>query len=521
MRVKSNLLWLVVPLIVFCVQATTRAQPFPPFLPDYFHPTLETPSPRFVLDQKIEEHDLAQFIYSREKIERLSILRYTGDPDACRKRFNGLLENVGQAISTNRGEFLEFDNDEFHARIRYRDGDENVSAFMIPGAVLIWDASVARGKRGSENLEFGAVRSLVNRWRFEMALKEGSASLERWRKHAHAYARELIQKGRKEEALAVIEQLVAKVPHDFDGHLLLMEHTSNRDVATNSARTIFRNAEDPKQIDRAATFLGEKAPSLNDIPLVSTNDTGLRVVLIPIAPCSLWLLQDAADGLERIIDVPVVIRRFETPWEWKVPDRVARQREIESFLVQHGHSGDFNSWKLKNYSDALSKVAAALDPLSRFVAPRLIESIRTEPGQYDAERYMDELIQRLKPHRTADTRTMYVAITEANIYAGDYDFLFSAGIPDPDTHVTLMSYHMMLGRVKSQGTGSRQRLIGRMAKELVPASLKQLGIPRSTDPGCPYSSANKLEQVDRKGTTLSDGVKQALDKLRTADSAAN
>jgi hypothetical protein len=76
----------------------------------------------------------------------------------------------------------------------------------------------------------------------------------------------------------------------------------------------------------------------------------------------------------------------------------------------------------------------------------------------------------------------------------------------------------MLGKTHPQGFDSRPRLVERMAKELVPASLKQLQIPRSTDPTCPYSYSSGLDRLDQKTLTLSDGVKQALEKLKNTPS---
>ena len=77
-----------------------------------------------------------------------------------------------------------------------------------------------------------------------------------------------------------------------------------------------------------------------------------------------------------------------------------------------------------------------------------------------------------------------------------------------------MSYYMMLGRTIHETYDSRQRLVERIAKELVPASLKQLGIPRSMDPTCPYSYSSGVDRLDQKTLALSDEVKEALNKLR-------
>jgi hypothetical protein len=80
--------------------------------------------------------------------------------------------------------------------------------------------------------------------------------------------------------------------------------------------------------------------------------------------------------------------------------------------------------------------------------------------------------------------------------------------------VDILSYYMMMGETLHQEYQSRRRLTERIAKELVPASLKQLRIPRSTDPTCPYSYSSGVDRLDQKTLVLSDEVKHELQKLR-------
>ena len=61
---------------------------------------------------------------------------------------------------------------------------------------------------------------------------------------------------------------------------------------------------------------------------------------------------------------------------------------------------------------------------------------------------------------------------------------------------------------------SRKRLVKRLTKEMVPASLKQLGIPRPSDPTDPYSYSNGVQRMDEKTLTLSEPTRRALDTFR-------
>lgn len=53
-----------------------------------------------------------------------------------------------------------------------------------------------------------------------------------------------------------------------------------------------------------------------------------------------------------------------------------------------------------------------------------------------------------------------------------------------------------------------------MAKELVPASLKSLGLPRPADQSDPYSYADSVKRLDEKSLTLSPPVQAAIRRFR-------
>jgi len=61
---------------------------------------------------------------------------------------------------------------------------------------------------------------------------------------------------------------------------------------------------------------------------------------------------------------------------------------------------------------------------------------------------------------------------------------------------------------------SRRRLVERCAKEMVPATLKTLSIPRSTDPSCPYSYANGVQRMDEKTRVLSPMLVEEIKRIK-------
>jgi hypothetical protein len=113
------------------------------------------------------------------------------------------------------------------------------------------------------------------------------------------------------------------------------------------------------------------------------------------------------------------------------------------------------------------KAVAKDDPLTRFQVASFSQELGTKPGQYLAGAPVLEFFQSIQALRSNDRRTMY-----------------------------------------------RKRLIERLAKELVPATLQQLGIPRPIDPADPYSYSDGVDRVSQKTLTLSAPTRAGLDRFR-------
>jgi len=166
------------------------------------------------------------------------------------------------------------------------------------------------------------------------------------------------------------------------------------------------------------------------------------------------------------------------------------------------------------YANRLATTTTKEDALSRFRVRTFLEEFTDKPGQYRAEPYVDRLIDRVAPLRSDDRRTMIVGVTEADIFSGDTNFIFSGAASKNGNWAGILSYARMQAASLNEPYESRKRLTERLAKELVPASLKQLGIPRPTDPADPYSYSSGTERLAQKTLTLSAPTREALDRFR-------
>jgi predicted Zn-dependent protease len=229
----------------------------------------------------------------------------------------------------------------------------------------------------------------------------------------------------------------------------------------------------------------------------------------------LSILDDIAKTYQKITEIPVKIRRLNEPFRLGAPDRIPYQRIIQEAIISlGGEKVDFKGWNKERYTKELLKVVEQKDPFNKYYAKELVQKLDKEPGQYLADPYLNWFLKMLDQYQSDDEKTMYVGITGINIYSGDNNFLFSYYSSQGKSQGSILSYFMMQAKNLSEPYELRNRLIERVAKELVPASLKSLKIPRSTDPTCPYSYSSGTERMNEKTLVLSEPVKAAIAKLK-------
>jgi predicted Zn-dependent protease len=420
--------------------------------------------------------------------------------------FKNILGSVSKVVSTNTGCFVGISETEFEALFSSDAGASNqVFGFVLPAAVQVWEFSSATGRR----IPFDRLLPLVNQYRYMEALQSGNVEMGHWGGQVYDYATWLLENGEKEKAVSVLKEHLKTVPFNYRAHVDFFLNAKDSVSASNSARVVYGNAEDQLLVEKAEDFLQEKKKTIADFPLLESGESGLQLILLPLPPCNPWLLEPAAQVFEEITGIPTKVCRLKSDWVWENPDRVSRQRDIQEMLSSTKQNPiDFNGWTKERYVTELKNIAEAGNALTKYYIGQWIKSVEKEPGQYLIDPYLLRLSDQLATIRSKDFRTMYVGVTEANIYSGDNRYLFSQGYTDGGSRISIFSYYMM------QGVQNRSLLIERIGKELVPAALKQLGIERSVDPACPYSYANGVDRLDQKTRELSAPVKDALNRLR-------
>jgi hypothetical protein len=385
----------------------------------------------------------------------------------------------------------------------------------LPAAIEVWTRVTKEASPIADEPYVSEVRRVLNRRRYDDARQRGNVDTGVWSKEIAQHVRDLRAAGKVDEAFAVLTQLIVWAPSNYEAQIDFAETTKDAAAARASALVVWDNAEDQRLRARAAKLLGLTETRFESLPVLEPGWKGLQVVLVPLPPCDARLIEEAARQFSSNFDLPVKIARLPAEWTWQAPERVYRERELRGTIAQKsGAPVDFGGWSKDRYAAELAKASAKDDPLARYWIADFLGSFGDKPGQYRVDGYLAQLGALLKPYRTGDRRTMFVGVSGQDIYSGDANFVFSSSIVADGKLVSLLSYARMQTAMTGEALESRKRAAQRLAKELVPAALKQLEIARPADPSDPYSYADGLQRLDEKSLTLSTSTSEALYKFR-------
>jgi len=320
----------------------------------------------------------------------------------------------------------------------------------------------------------------------------------------------------KDDALAVLQNIIAAARFDFEAQIKLALNARDPTIARAAATAVYDNSEDPELAAKAARYLGRSVPDIAALPALGKHASdGLHVVLIALPPCDVRLLADAAALYEKITGIAVTVLRLSEHWEFDWSGRIPDQRLIQQVIIQkRGPNVSFNGWTRDRYKTELLNTVTASDALTKFNTEQFVEKLDARPDQYDAGMYVMRLAGILDKYRLTDDHVIYVGVTGADLFAGDTNFIFGTGTSSLKGATSIVSYYRMTTNSTGERYESRKRLTERLAKQMVPSTFSTLGIARPADPTDPYSYADSVARVDEKTLTLSEPTKQALDKLR-------
>ncbi len=509
----------VIIAVVGSVQAASLSSgtTLPRFLPSHYAELLSANGLPLQLVSQDEQAKvkLAQYASLKGDIQ-LNIEQMVCDRPRCDALYQQTVSEQNAKLTPLAARFLALSPVEFSSE--WKEGTKWYFRYVakVPTALTSWTWISKKKALPDRDKRIAELRRALNSQRYTEAMQMDNVEIGRWSQPIHQHALDLLAQGDTEAAVAVLQQVISWAPNSFQAQLDFAKNTRDSTAARASAEMVRENAETPELTAQAAQLLGQTEPDPASLPLLEAGLRGLQVVLVPLPPCDLRLIEEAGRLYSENLKVPVRVARISGDWQWGKPDRIHRQRDVE-YLIQRKSSKpvDFSAWTRDTYMKNLLTLTAKEDALNRFQIESLLAEVKEKPGQYRAEFYVDRLIDIVTPLRSVDRRTMIVGVTEADIFGGDANFLFSGATHKNGNWGAILSYARMQATVLNEPYQSRKRLVERLAKELVPASLKQLGIARPIDPTDPYSYSSGVDRLSQKTLTLSAPTRAALDRFKT------
>lgn len=506
----------VVLIITIPLAANAAPTAVPSFLPSFFLEVLKAQGHglQYVSEREKNGIELAEY-KSTDNAVHLNIEHFSCSGTPCQTVYGQNLRANNEKITPLGGQFKTVSPVEF--LVEWREGKRQYRRYVarLPKALLSWTWTYKSDRLFRDQTLMPELQSLINRERFIEATAMDNVTVGSWGEQIQQQARDLLTQGKQEEAMHVLQQIVIWAPNLLESQLDFAELTSDKEAARKSALSVWENAEDPVLTARAAKLLGIEAVGANSLPAIETGLRGLQVILVPLPPCDVRLIEAAARLYSDNLKVPVRVARSPQPWTWGQEDRIYRERDMQ--VAIQGKSTrpiGFNGWTRAFYVEKLEAAATKEDALTRFQIRNFLDTLDGKPGQYRVDPYINRLLDMVRPLRSDDRRTMVVGVTEADIFSGENNFLFSGAGAKDGLGAAILSYARMKSGALNEPFQSRTHVAERLAKELVPASLKQLDIPRPTDPTDPYSYSSGTDRLAQKTLTLSSSTREALDKLR-------
>jgi predicted Zn-dependent protease len=300
-------------------------------------------------------------------------------------------------------------------------------------------------------------------------------------------------------------------PHDFGHHLLYARSLlklNQTPEADEQLHIILNGCEDQTLTSEASTMLGQPPPQISALGQLPSR--GAVLVLIPMGDVDLLLLQQERSQLQKELGIKVEIRSV--PCQTAGPSR-SNQRPMANTLrlgwqrlrVSNPDGFDMalerygltaadldNDWKVFQFSAKFFRDGGDVQH-----AQEIDQILGKIDGQWDAADLLTSLTQAVTP--MAQNNVRYIGITSHDIFAQDYNYLFgwSTG------NCAIVSYKRFTASFNGE-IPNRTRLLRRFHFQCLASAGHVFGLPRCTDPTCPRSYPNSLEEQDAKSDQLSE-----------------
>ncbi|MCK4600882.1 MAG: hypothetical protein KAU28_00350 [Phycisphaerae bacterium] len=347
-------------------------------------------------------------------------------------------------------------------------------------------------------------------------------------------AERLVKARRTKDALkyyvAGLELQPWAMKHQLAYAQFLTKH-GNKTLAKERAELIINYSEQDSLRVQAMELLGQKAnltiPEISKLP-----GDGPALVLVPFGEIQILLVKDIAKALEKELDIPVITQNanLKLPPPKRDPLKQFTQRLRESVMKCEGEAlfeqilNEENleienlqkDENLLRFYKAILAETADESAVEKFLST--IAMLKKRPKQWPADKLINLLKNTAKPY--ARRHVGYLGITEKDIYAKDYNFLFGWA----SRGWAVMSYRRFMADFNNE-LPNRKRLLKRAYMQCLASAGHVFNVKRCSDPRCARAYPHCLSEHDAKSGKLCNqckkGFKKAFENTREASTGSD
>jgi len=301
---------------------------------------------------------------------------------------------------------------------------------------------------------------------------------------------------------------------------VLLKQIGLEEQAIEKAEVVRQYAEQEDLIAAADELIrSSKTRDYDDEPPATTKDApSLEIVIVPIETVDAGLLAELRESLQSRLGIKFtvaqeplslggvdrtyaeeLVAKLAGEMKEKIPEERHRRMLRELGLTEASLQSYYP--RVQFLDRAFQDSGYSQQQIDEFHAT--LEALQRK-GQHDAQRLLSKLKQDYPLKPTGPVKG-YLAITEADIFTRDYNFLYGWG----GRGHGVMSYHRYTATF-NDAPPNRPKLLERTIKQAISTTFYILDIPRCTSPACARAYPHSLVEHDQKPIDLCNDCTRAL-----------
>lgn len=353
----------------------------------------------------------------------------------------------------------------------------------------------------------------------------GTLKIRRRIKEVFALIDRLVEAERQDEAFRYLDVALKHNSWALDYQLLYAEMLRARGqkwLASESAKLVLQYGEKDEQVNRARKLLDqEPLPELPDMVRIAARKPTL--VLVPIGPVDICVLEGVKDRFSKKIGIPVLLadayvivpplkrdpdKLFLSELRKRIRNRISTDVRFSSFLRKNGISFEDleRDSAVEKAGRLFVKVAGGDNAVAQFDSK--MDRLKKAASQWDIDDLMNSLHAAVRPF--SQRNVYFMGITSLDAFADRGNFVFGTALFRGP--LSVITYRRFTADFFGF-TPDRKRLIERTFKQALSSFGFMIGVPRCSSPTCARAYPHNLPEHDAKSPNLCKDCRAAFEVL--------